>query len=328
MTTKSLKLDVKDKKLLVLLSENSRLTLSELSKHLQLGQDTTRYRLQRLKKHKVITTCYPAIDFGRLGFQKFRVFFVVDERRPEKRKAFIDALIAHPNTRLVMEYSDRWDFEWALVAKTLQGFDKILHDVVKEHEGVIQEKITLAEIRAFRATVAPYEYKFKLKEIPHHNDYKHDEKDLHILSALSEDSRLSTYKIAETVDLSADAIGKRIKKLRACRLIKSFRVLVSFGALGYNLYTVACDFHSYDKSMENTLRTYIKEHPNFIGAHKHIGPHDFILRMIAKDQTDFHEALKDLKRKFADVIFDYDMYLAYKQHCFVPVPQVILESAK
>ena len=57
------KLDVKDKKILVLLSKNSRMPISEMAKKVQLSRDTVAYRIKRMQKLNVILQFFPAIDF-------------------------------------------------------------------------------------------------------------------------------------------------------------------------------------------------------------------------------------------------------------------------
>ncbi len=132
-----IKLDVKDKKLLVLLSENARRPISELSKKLQLARDTVAYRIKGLENLGAIQGFYPIIDFTRLGYNKYRVFLLVDETDKEKQQELISDLKNNPNTRHVILYSDRWDIEWTLIAKDIEEFDSIVTDVLGKFSSII-----------------------------------------------------------------------------------------------------------------------------------------------------------------------------------------------
>ena len=50
---KQLKIDKKDKKILVLLSEDSRMPVSEIAKKVQLSKDTVSYRIKRMVKEVI-----------------------------------------------------------------------------------------------------------------------------------------------------------------------------------------------------------------------------------------------------------------------------------
>jgi len=62
-----IQLDLKDKKILKLLSINARFSLSRISKYVRLTRDAVKYRINRLEKNNVITGYLTLINLKKLG---------------------------------------------------------------------------------------------------------------------------------------------------------------------------------------------------------------------------------------------------------------------
>src|SRR3989344_4445775 len=69
------KLDLKDKKILTLLDEDARLSNSQIAKRVQLSKPAIEYRLRRFEQNKVIFSYYTVIDFTRLGYSQYKIYF-------------------------------------------------------------------------------------------------------------------------------------------------------------------------------------------------------------------------------------------------------------
>jgi len=325
---KRIKLDVKDKKILVLLSEYSRMPLSEIAKKVQLSRDTVAYRINRMQKLGVILGFYPEIDFKRLGYNLYHVFFLIDETNKEKQQQLINTLVEHPNTRSVIQYSDRWDIELILIAKDIEEFDSIVTDIAGKFSSIIMEKEKLAQIGTYYSILFPYEFYKEIGEIKvpgqiEESDYKPDQKDMQILKVLAKDCRQSTYEIAKHVSLSADAVGLRIKRLYKTGVIKKFTILANLTNLGYSWYTFSLQMKVFDKTCESKFKTFVKDHPNIIKAVKVLGAWDLLLYIISEGPRDFHQTIKQIKNEFSDTVNSYQTWVAYKESIFQPIPKVL-----
>ncbi|MCB9359650.1 AsnC family transcriptional regulator [Candidatus Woesearchaeota archaeon] len=326
---KPVKLDVKDKKLLVLLSENSRMTINDLAKKVQLKRDTVAYRLKRLEKLGIVLRYYPQIDFERLGYHQFHVFYVLDESKKEKKKEFVDYLERYPGTLNLIEYSDRWDYEWTFLAKNIEEFDDAVNDVHSKFYEAIKERAKILHVDTFYSILLPYDfYEVKNKHVTEPKKkiaYDPDKKDMRLLNVLSKNARLSTYEIAKTVPLSPDAIRLRIKKLEDSGIIRKYTVMLNLSLLGYHWFTFAKQMRNFDKVHEAKFREIVEPHPYIIRAVKTIGPWDLLVYIIAANTKNFHKTIKELKQEFADVIGPYDTFVAYEEHMFNPFPDILLQ---
>lgn len=324
--SKPVKIDEKDKKILTLLSENSRMPLTKLTKTVKLSRDAVDYRIKRLQDKGVIVRFFPLIDFKKFGYTLYHVFLLIDEAKPAKQKQLLDNLEKHPNVYSVIEYSDTWDLEIVFAAKSLEEFDEIMTDFSTKYSDIILEKNILETLRNYAAVFLPKDITKKQAELfkkRKEAKISLDEKDLAILKLLAKDARMSSYEIADKVKLSADAVGYRIKKLLESEVIVKFTALVDLSYLNYHWYSFAFSTKLFDKTHEAKLKQFVQMHPYIIKAIKTIGDFDLLFYIVAENPRDFHSTVKQIKKEFSDIVKSYQTWIAYREHVFNPFPAVL-----
>ena len=214
---KNVKVDLKDRRILSLLSENARMPLTQIAKKVQLSRDAVNYRVKRLQDKGIILKFTANISYSKLGFKLFHIFLLLDERDKEKQKALIEQVKNHPNVLSVIEYSDRWDLEIAIIARNILEFDKILSGISESFPEIILEKEKLEVIRRYNSDYVPplINESHITEKIEYYAEktVQLDETDIKLLKILTEDSRMSTYIIGEKLGINADTVSYRIKKL-------------------------------------------------------------------------------------------------------------------
>lgn len=326
---KKIKCDAKDKKILVLLAENSKITINELAKKVQLKRDTISYRIKRMEEKGLIIKYYPEIDYQKLGFNQYHIFFSIDERNENRKEEFIKQMQEHYATINLIEYSDRWDFEWTLVAKNIVEFDNVVSEIQVEFSDIILERSKLLHRNTFYSILLPFNFhEIKRKPIITKQSkqleiMKIDKIDVEILKELSFNARASSYEISKKINLSGDAIRTRIKKLERNKIIKKYTVLLNLSMLGYHWFTFVTQLKIFNEREEKKFETLVENHQYIIKAVKTLGEWDVIIDIIADSQKDFHKTIKELKTEFSDTIIHYDTYIAYKEHAFYPFPKRI-----
>ncbi len=321
------KIDLKDKKILYLLSEEGRIPLSLIAKKIRLGKDTVRYRIERMIQKGIIEQFYPELNFKLLGYRVHRIFMLLDENEHSKYPELLKYLINHPHTRGVMEYSDKWDIEWKLIAWSLDEFEQIKSELMNRFSRLILDKISVPTVDTYYSSILPYEFPTLLvregKKPVMISKQTPDELDLKILRQLSIDARQSTYDIANNVPLSPDAIGLRIKRLLTSGIIRNFTILPNFSRLRHSWTTCAIDLRLLTQAQEQKLREFVLHHPQIVKADKTSGIFDIILYIIADDSRIFHKTVKQIKAEFGMIMRNYETFPAYKEHFFSPMPKIL-----
>lgn len=70
------------------------------------------------------------------------------------------------------------------------------------------------------------------------NELKVDAKDKQILAALSENARQSWQELSKRIELSAPAIGDRVRRLQDLGIIQAYRLDVDLSLIGYPLTAI------------------------------------------------------------------------------------------
>ncbi len=325
----TVKVDVKDRKLIGLLSENSRTPLTKMRKTVMLSRDAVDYRMKRLTQKGVLLNCVPVINWHAFGFNTFHAFMVLDESYKSKITSLVSDLKKHPNTVSVLEYSDRWDLEWTLVAKNVVEYDEVTSKVVHKYHDVILERDSLEVIKHYSTLELPYSfYNGKKKIFPAYKGAAVDRKDLEIINILAKDCRTSTYSIGEAVKLSPDAVALRMRKMEQNGIIRNYTSTFNLSKLGYHLYTFVIQVKELTPIEEKKFESFITSHPYVIRAVKTMGIWDILLYITAETPKMFHTTVKELKDHFSSVMRIYQTWVAYKEHSYNPFPRVMYEDFK
>ena len=344
-----IKLDIKDKKIIALLAEDARMPLALIAKQIALSRDAVDYRIKRLVDSGLIIGFVPVLMLKKFGYYWFHVYLLLDETQKEKQNELIDALKSHPNIRSVMEYSDRWDIEFILIAENAVEFDNIITEIISDKAGIILEKSKLEVIKYYKSIHIPdifyRQVSENISEYAKHiirnpgtaknigeSDlspeetktlYSLDFKDIQILNILSKNCRISTYKIAEEVNLSADAISYRIKRMLTEGYIEKFTIILNLSMLNYEWYTFAIQIKTLDKENEKKFREFVRNSPYIIRAVKVLGRWDLLLYIVTDNSAAFHHTIKEIKSNFANIINSYQTWSAYKEHTYNHFPKIL-----
>ena len=104
-------LDQKDAKILKLMAPNSRISILDISKKLNLAPKTVTLRIKELERKKVIIGYRTLFDLEKLGYQYFKVHFNLYKVTKDKERKFRAYIKQHPNIIFDNEVLGGDDFE-------------------------------------------------------------------------------------------------------------------------------------------------------------------------------------------------------------------------
>ena len=109
-------------------------------------------------------------------------------------------------------------------------------------------------------------------------------------------------------------IENRIKKLIHAGIKKRFIPLTSPSKLGYQWWKVFFKFKNLDKKK---FFTFLKYHSNVLWYMKLLGRWDYQFSIFAKDNSEFHKIIDEIRTEFSDNIINYDSIIVFNQLKFV-----------
>ncbi|MBW3696084.1 Lrp/AsnC family transcriptional regulator [Vibrio sp. T187] len=139
-----------------------------------------------------------------------------------------------------------------------------------------------------------------------------DRIDLHLLSLLQKDGRLTTAQLAEEVGLSASPCARRIKRLEEQGIISGYRVSLSRGKAGIAMTVfVEVSLNNHQVTSIENFESAIVQMEEVISCHVVSGAYDYLLEVVSKDLTGYEEFTRKLQR--LENVKDIHTHLAIRQ---------------
>ncbi len=330
-TTKvDIKLDLTDKKILYLLGENGRYSTTALAKKLRLNRETVAYRINKMNENDFLHGCLTLLNHKKLDLKNFIVYIKLKTVNSEKD--FIAYLHELNEVTRLKNCSGSYDIQIIFTVKNEEEFIGLLDKIVDKYHIIIEdydfmeileedflglslllEKIDPKDMKIFELKGSTFEKEFKLA-LSNTEETKIDDKDRDILELLKLDGRITIRELSAKINLAPIAVENRIKKLVSSGVIKKFVPLASISALGYQWWKVFFKFKNVNR---NKFFAYIKYHPNILWYMRFLGRWDYQFSVFAKNNSEFHKILDEIRTEFADNIISYDSIIVFNQFKYV-----------
>ncbi len=323
------KLTQSDLSLLAELENDARQPLSKLAHKLKISQQLLSYRLQALKKRKILGGFYTQINFQMLGYTKYRTLVRISNYSQQKEREIVNYLKAHRNVQWIIECGGKWDFLINFVAKSVVQYENFLKEFKNTFPRHIQNFdifIVLGWLELGRSYFT--RSRREAKKLSYFGgDYqsvKIDKTDLMILNLLSEQARKTSVEIAEAIGVSPNTISSRIKNLCAKGVICAFKPLIHLENTGFIAYKLALKFQNYTEKMEEEIIDYLKPDVRVAAIVKLIGQWDFEIEF----EVDSRESMLDLIRSFRDrygsIIKEFELIPLFHEHKYNYFPRDLI----
>lgn len=142
------KIDDVDKKILLHLAKNSRISLVELSELLKLSANAIKERIKNLEKKNIILGYRVFIDYQKLGFLHYRVFLFLENLTEEVEKRIIIFLKYHKTCVSITKTIGYCELEFRPICENVDEFYKLMEELrnkfsdnLKEYESIIYSKM-------------------------------------------------------------------------------------------------------------------------------------------------------------------------------------------
>lgn len=144
---KDIEIDELDDKLLKILTNNSRLQLVKIAQIIKQKPQTIKYRLEQLKKKKIITTSKIFLDLAKLGRLFYKSHIYLQNTTESRIKSLIAFCESKPEITYIIRNLGPWELEIEFEIDSFEKFFSIMEelkhkfsDVVKKYEYVIITK--------------------------------------------------------------------------------------------------------------------------------------------------------------------------------------------
>ncbi|MDP3966027.1 MAG: Lrp/AsnC family transcriptional regulator [archaeon] len=215
-----------------------------------------------------------------------------------------------------------YDLEVAIAVKDVYKFEEVFIDFIKLFEGNLLRRELVHITQSLRVGALP---NLVLKPLTRGREKSEkkmnlDRKDLIILDALSNDARMPLHEISSKANLSADAIGYRLRNLEHNGYISGYAPVFDYEAIGYQVYSALIAFSFLDEKSIKDLSNYVKSDPSVLWAARGIGSYNLIIYFAVKNPSEIHTSIKALKDLFPERIERYELLFAEEEYKYTYFP--------
>jgi Lrp/AsnC family leucine-responsive transcriptional regulator len=307
-------LSEKDREILVELSLNGRISLTELARKVNLSKQVVSYRIKQMEDKRIIKRYYAITNVYSLGKAHYRVFLKYQNMDSEVETRLREFLINHPRIAWVLYLDGDFDLFFVVWADNIIDFESVYDDVIGNFGEYFQEKYFSI---ATRIEYLPF--RFLLDEDDNRSlsppfvfgdgfdHYKPDRLEKKILNILNHDARIYTSELADKYGVSARAVKKKIGELIEKRIIIGFNVKIDHNLLGFTYQKVLLKLNNTSRRELERLSDYLKRKRSVIYLLKTIGTYDFEFELMTRTPEEFYNLIKELRLDFAHIIKDHSM---------------------
>ncbi|MBI4980254.1 Lrp/AsnC family transcriptional regulator [Candidatus Woesearchaeota archaeon] len=308
-------LDLKNRKILSELEQDSRQSLNQIAKKVGLKKETVFHRIKKLEESGIIKKYLTEINLYKLGFQLYPLLLRFQNTTPQIEQEIVNYFQNSNYTGWLAKCEGAWDLNATLVARGNFELQKFLDKFLEKYSDYIADKhiFITTEIHYFKGGLWLNRRTTKTISTGGEDLMKTDEMDLKLLKILSTKARMPLVELGKRFNTDPKNIAYRIKKLEQQKIIQGSRILVDFSKMGYQFYKVWFSLKNLNPENLKKLINYFKENPRIIWATKFIGAYDLSCEMEVKDVEEFRSILEDIKTRFSHIIKKQESLLIFEE---------------
>jgi len=318
----------KDLPLLFELDRNYRNPYSKIARKIRMSQQLVNYKVKAMVENGSIMGNYPLIDYSRLGYLNFHVYFKVNYVSRERFAELVGDLKKHESIISIMEADGRHDLMTVFAAKNPSAFNKMLREVISSNPKQLKKCMVLTSVVEHHFPKNYLVNRMKINDVVTGGDREQaeiDDTDKKIMKALVE-NRKNVVEISQASGVSPQTVISHLKQLEKKEVIKGYRMILDMKKLGFIENKILIKFHTISVDRENQLSDFCKAHQNITEFVKTFGEWDMEITVETKTKEEFRNIFIALREKFSDVIADFDNFTVVRTYKKQMMPEEFLSS--
>ncbi len=328
-------LDVKDKQILHSLSNNARVSFSDLSRISGIPRNIVKNRITNLEKNKIIKAYKLTVNYKLLGFEEYEVYLRLSGVDKEKMESIINSFINHKNVSWIGVCFGNYDIKMSFYARNNHEFQDVLTDALSGFKEHIKAQETVGITHKYKMDNTLFlntilREKFnpftKNEELLKENKKRTtlDDKDRKIMLALSKNPKANLSELSKATNLTIQGAKNRLDSLYSRNIIMNTKTLINGQTLGFVWAT--CLFKlNLTEEQEEILERYILNMAGTTSAVRLIGRWDLGITFFSESVQELQTNMNDFKSAFKDGIKDYDSLIILDSYKYPLIPTCVLE---
>jgi DNA-binding Lrp family transcriptional regulator len=323
------KLNIKQKKILKLLSINCRFTNKDIAKAVHLSEDAVAYQINNLITEKKLGNFNTQFVHLNLGYKSHHIWLKLKDKKAAKKLKDI------PHVNSINSNLGKFDYQILTYTKTQKEFAETLSYIKKNLAPTNIEHSELKSIYKMFTNVIPqinvdvtipnnkkkieYELNTPNYALPIEGmKNKLDKVDKQIIKELIHNPRARFQDIHNETDIPMETIRYRIKKYVKTRLINNFGLIHNFEKYGLHLTYFLLKLKDVNKAK---FSEFVANMPNIMYAAELEGEVNCILYVFSQEPQEMFETYSQVLDFLADKVISSDLLFFNKVEKYVQFPE-------
>lgn len=321
-------LDTLDKEILYALDHDSRQTVADLARLLEVTRDRVSYRVEKLVKSGVITGFSAVLNPYKLGLSAYKTYLRL--RNDRRRIAQITRFLSqHPHIYWVAECEGSWDFIFVAFSQTPMGFHVLQNALLEQFSEIVLDYsvYTLVDVTFFRKRFFLEEGSASVSFGGNLEAAKVDEVDLRIAEQLASDCRRTYKEIAKATKVSEAVVSSRVSRLEELGVILGYHISVDYTTLGMTMFKVQVQLQKFSDQGEERILQFCKKNPFIALFIRQIGDYKIELELETYGYDHLNEIRREIREEFPELIKQMDATVIRDQrYRFAPFTMAFPQS--
>ncbi|MFA5173670.1 MAG: Lrp/AsnC family transcriptional regulator [Candidatus Pacearchaeota archaeon] len=308
-------LDLKDRKILYELEQDSRQSLNEIAKKVRLKKETVFHRIKNLEKQGIIKKYLLEINSYKMGYEFYSILLRYKDTTPNIEEKIYNFLKNNKNVGWLTKCEGAWDINLTVITKGNLKLKDFLDELITKFGDYISDKqiFTTTELTYFKRGFWLDKPHTKTITTGTSDIAEIKEADYKLIRILSNDARKPLVDIGNILKTDAKNVAYKIKKYEKEGIIQGSKILVDFTKIGYKFYKTYFSLKNTNEEKIKKLFEFLQNSKNIIWATKMIGSYDLSIEMEVKDTEEFRKILDNLKLNFSDIINKHESLLVFEE---------------
>ncbi len=307
-------MDKIDKKVLLSLDKDPRVSFNKIGKFARISKEVAQYRFKQLVKKNILTGFFAFINTSKLGYDTYKLLIKYRSVDNNAYKKISEYLLNNKIVAWAGDSEGAWDLILTIVVSSKKEFNRFYLDFFTKFGTYFKEKELLIPIENLifndkYLSEGKLIYTKTLSFDLLHNAI--DKTDLNILYELSINSRATFTEIGGKLNLSYWAIAQRYKKLVEKEYIICLKPRINFRKLGYSYYHLFIELNN--EIIKQKIGAYYTQHADCIMIMSHLGKYSMHLEFVL-DRREIKNIIMDLREHFGQEILSYELLLITEEH--------------
>jgi len=317
----------KDNELIYMLSENSRMSLKELSYHLKKSSQRLKYSISTLEKEGIIREPYCVFDYSYFGLLLFRVYFKGGYIDEGDKVNILKRLNSNPYIITTYELTGEFDLVAEFLCPNPSKFNKELKKIVQIFPTLNDYKIILNLV----TYLYPRNFLISNKELEASNIEKIvggdrdvaeiSKNEIGVLKNILPEPKIRLTKLAKRSGLNIKTVKTILSNLQEKNIIRGYKYILDTNKLGLNKCRLFLKLHNISQDREKELNEYMQKIQEIVQVNKTVGDWDLEIDIEAAGSSRTRYIIMLIRKEFRDLIESFNLieFFTYYKRSYLPM---------